>query len=98
VYLYASWQKFVTDETSDTIKNYGLNWSPFPGGSLLLNFSYSETLQTRDNTVNTNTTTNARLNIARGTYINAAYTTSTNTSDKDESKSRIYGATLNMVL
>jgi len=98
VYLYASWQKFVTDETSDTIKNYGLNWSPFPGGSLLLNFSYNETLQTRDNTVNTNTTTNARLNIARGTYINAAYTTSTNTSDKDESKSRLYGATLNMVL
>lgn len=98
VYLFASWQRFISDETSDTIKNYGLNWSPFPGGMLLLNFSYNETLQARDNTVNTTMTTNARLNINRGAYLNAAYTTSTNTSDKQESRSRLYGATLNMIL
>jgi len=98
LYLFASWQKFITDETSDTIKNYGLNWSPLPGGSLQLNFSYNETLQARDNTVNTTMTTNARLNINRGAYLNASYTTSTNTSDKQESRSRLYAATLNMIL
>ena len=98
LYLFASWQKYTTDENTDTIKNYGLNWSPFPGGNLQLNFSYNETLQLRDNTVVKSMSPTARWIITRGANITAAYTSATATSDIRESTSRTVYAALNIVL
>jgi hypothetical protein len=99
LYLFFSWQKYTTDEFSNTIKNYGVTWSPLPGGSIQLSVSYTETLQTRDNSVDKTFTPSARWNINnRGTYLNAVYTSTENTSDISEATSRLYAATLNIAL
>jgi hypothetical protein len=98
LYLYASWQKTTSYAESDTIKNYGLNWSPFPGGNLQLTFAYNEVLLSQDNAVQKTTTPSLRWYITRGAYIVAAYVSSMNDSDKLESTSRSYSATLNVAL
>jgi hypothetical protein len=98
LYLYASWQKNVTYERSETIKNYGLNWSPFPGGNLQLTYAYNETLMSQDNSVDKSSSPALRWYIARGAFIVAAYVSSTNESDKLESTSRSYNASLNVAL
>lgn len=98
LYLYASWQKNVTYERSETINNYGLNWSPFPGGNLQLTYAYNETLMSQDNSVDKSSSPALRWYIARGAFIVAAYVSSTNESDKLESTSRSYNASLNVAL
>jgi hypothetical protein len=35
-----------TDRKPDIVQNYGVNWSPFPDGTLQFNFSYQESVRT----------------------------------------------------
>ena len=98
LYLTGSWQKFVTNDRSNTIKSYGVNWSPLPGGSLQLAVSYVETLQTQDNSIDKSLTPSMRWTINRGSYITAAYTSTTSTSDIRDATSRLYAVTLNIAL
>ncbi len=58
---------------SSTIVNYGLNWSPFPNGTLLFNFSYSEDLNSLNSVKDTTILPTIRWNITRSTYLTVAY-------------------------
>lgn len=50
LYLYGSLNiTSRTDTKTSYLQNYSLNWSPFPGGSLQLNFGYTESLRSEDN-------------------------------------------------
>jgi hypothetical protein len=48
VYLFASIGRVEQDGKQDTLQNYSLNWSPFPYGTLQLQFAYSEDLRSED--------------------------------------------------
>ncbi|MEN8258335.1 MAG: hypothetical protein ABFS09_10790 [Thermodesulfobacteriota bacterium] len=48
VYIVASYGRVEQENRNDTLKNYSLNWSPFPYGTLQLRIDYSEELRTQD--------------------------------------------------
>ncbi|MCK9294761.1 MAG: hypothetical protein M0P70_06720 [Desulfobulbaceae bacterium] len=48
VYIFASIGRVEQDNMTDNLTNYALNWSPFPYGTLQLQFSYSEDLRSED--------------------------------------------------
>jgi len=48
VYIFASIGRVEQDDKTDTLTNYALNWSPFPYGTLQMQFSYSEDLRSED--------------------------------------------------
>ena len=48
VYMVASLGRAEQETRNDTLKNYSLNWSPFPYGTLQLQFDYSEDLSSSD--------------------------------------------------
>jgi hypothetical protein len=50
LYLYGSLNiTSRTDAKTSYLQNYAVNWSPFPGGDLQLNFGYTESLRSEDN-------------------------------------------------
>ena len=50
LYLYGSLLiSSQTGEKTDYLQNYAVNWSPFPGGNLQLNFGYTQSLRSADN-------------------------------------------------
>jgi hypothetical protein len=99
LYLYASRsERSGSDQPRDTLTNYGLNWSPFPGGDLVFNFSYSESRRALDNSIDKQMIPSLRWNITRRTYTVAAYNSTRNTSDFGQSTTRTYSVSLNMTL
>jgi hypothetical protein len=73
LYLTAGISKIVQPTFHDTTKSYGINWSPFPGGALQFNFSYNESLSSRDNTLIKTTQPSMRWTIARWASMDASY-------------------------
>lgn len=49
LFLAASYSVNATNTKTDTLANYGINWSPFPGGALQFHFAYNESLRLEDN-------------------------------------------------
>lgn len=88
VYLSAGWTTLTDSHHTNRLKNYNANWSPFPGGSLLLGVTYSETLQTENNSVVQSLSESARWNINRRTAIQLTYGDSKTTSDLERTKSK----------
>ncbi|MGO9014158.1 MAG: hypothetical protein ACLQF0_04180 [Dissulfurispiraceae bacterium] len=58
---------------SSTIVNYGVNWSPFPNGTLLFNFSYIEDLNSLNSVKDTTILPTVRWNISPNTYLTITY-------------------------
>ncbi len=81
LYLTAGVSRVSQDTLRSTIESYGVNWSPFPGGALQFNFSYSETLNDRDNSISRTTQPSARWTISRRMTMNASYISTENISD-----------------
>jgi len=48
VYIVASYGRVEQENRNDTLKNYSVNWSPFPYGTLQLRLDYSEELRTQN--------------------------------------------------
>lgn len=48
IYLVASYGRVEQENRNDTLKNYSLNWSPFPYGTLQIRLDYSEELRAHD--------------------------------------------------
>ena len=97
--LYLFGQRILTKTTGsrqDRITNYGLNFSPFPGGDLVLNYSYNESLRALDNSVTKTSIPSLRWNITRWAYLLAAYSSIESTSNLGESTTRTYSSSLNM--
>jgi hypothetical protein len=83
-------------QSNDRLVNYGLNWSPFPGGDLIFNFSYTENKRAADNSVDTTVTPSARWNITKRTFFSTAYNSNKNTSIFGQTTTRTYSGALTM--
>jgi len=75
LYLYGDWSiSSQEDQPTFTRTNYGVNWAPFPDGTLHFNISYLETLQSSDQSRNRSLTSGVRWNINPRASIDVAYT------------------------
>jgi len=75
LYLYGDWStSSQTDQPTFTRTNYGVNWAPFPDGTLHFNINYLETLQSSDQSKNRSLTSGVRWNINPRASIDLAYT------------------------
>jgi len=101
LYLFGSWSLRMstgtgTGQGTDRLSNYGLNWSPFPGGDLVFTFSYYETQRYADNSIDKSVIPTLRWNITKRTYALLTYNSTKSTSIFAESTTRTYTASLNM--
>jgi hypothetical protein len=97
LYLAAAWRvSKASGQATDRLTNYQLNWSPFPGGDLVLNFSYYETQRALDNSINKTYIPSLRWNINRKTFATLAYNSTESSSIFGQSTTRIYSTSLNM--
>jgi hypothetical protein len=97
LYLFADWVvSRGSGQAYDRRTNYGLNWSPFPGGDLVFNFSYTESRRALDNSIDKTWIPSLRWNITRRVYAVVAYNSTKNTSIVQQSTTRTYSASLNM--
>jgi hypothetical protein len=97
LYVFASWiTRYSSGSPSDRLKNYGLNWSPFPGGDLVFNFSYNETQRSLDNSIDKIWITSLRWNVTHRTYALLSYNSTKSTSILQQSDTRTVTASLNM--
>jgi hypothetical protein len=97
LYLAASWSvRKGSGQATDRIASYTLNWSPFPGGDLVFNFSYYETQRALDNSTDKSYIPSIRWNINKRTFVTASYNSTTSTSIFGHSTTRLYATSLNM--
>jgi hypothetical protein len=93
LYLTVGISKIVQPSFHDMTKSYGVNWSPFPGGALQFNFSYNESLSSRDNALIKITQPSVRWTIARWAALDASYYVSDSSSTQGRILTR--GTTVN---
>jgi hypothetical protein len=74
LYLFGAWTvESRSEEDTRTTQDYTVSFSPFPDGTLHLNFYYNETLRSEDDARERTVTPNLRWNIARRTTLDLAY-------------------------
>lgn len=62
-----------TGIVTNRLKNYGVNWSPFPDGQLQFGFSYSEAITSVNNEKDSTLIPNLRWNLSPSRYIQITY-------------------------
>jgi hypothetical protein len=67
-----AWQT-STGQESNFLQDYNINWSPFPGGTLVLSFYYNETLNQLNDQKTTLIRPNLRWNVTRSSFLNVSY-------------------------
>jgi hypothetical protein len=73
VHLFGSYRiEESTESANRNILNYSLSWSPFPDGTLHLNFNYNETIRT-DDTKERSIVPNLRWYITPRSYLNLSF-------------------------
>jgi len=85
-----------TDKATKTAQDYGLNWSPFPDGTLQFNFAYNEAL-TSDGGKNRVIGPSLRWNITSRAYLDLSYLILKSESTSGTTDSRTFSTTLRMV-
>lgn len=94
LYLAASMGSTSLAHQTNRTRNYGASWSPFPGGKLQLGISYNEGFITESSTSTKVLTSSIRWLMARRSYAQVAYVTEKDTSDVEQSMTRITTASL----
>ncbi len=74
LYFFAdwAWQK-TSGQNGDFLQNYNINWSPFQGGALQINFFYNQTLRQADNSKTTIIRPYLRWNVTRSSFLTLSY-------------------------
>ncbi len=98
MFINASWTTLDESDHHDRLQNYSFSWSPFPGGNLIFNFAYLETLQMQNNSVEQTIQESVRWNINPRMYTQASYADSKQNSDLQRSLQRTFSAELNITL
>ncbi len=65
VYLVAAVGSLTQENRRDTLKNFAVNWSPFPYGTLRFGFAYNQEFHTEDESVLTTIQPSMRWEISR---------------------------------
>ncbi len=94
VYISASLSKLKQNDKKDTLKNYSIDWSPFPGGALQFTFSYNENLRTEDNSIDKVIRPSVRWNITSRSFLDASYLIVKSESDVQKVDTKIFNVHL----
>jgi hypothetical protein len=99
LYLFGSVQ-FLSEsgQRSKTMQNYGLNWSPFPDGSLLFRFAYNEDRTPQDQILNRTISPGVRYMINGKSFIDISYQDIHGETSSQRTDSRILSAELKIFL
>ena len=99
LYIFTSWEILAQKgQKIQTTQNYGLNWSPFPEGTLQFNFSYNESILSENNQKNRLITPSVRWNITRRSYLDLSYQYIHTSSKLEKSDSNGFSANLKIFL
>lgn len=99
LYLFTSWEILAEKgQKIQTTQNYGLNWSPFPEGTLQFNFSYNESILSESNQKSRLITPSLRWNITSRSYLDLSYQYIHNSSKLEKSDSNGFSANLKIFL
>ncbi|WP_157046174.1 hypothetical protein [Geotalea uraniireducens] len=90
LYLFASLGMVDQDSKTDTLMNYGANWSPFPDGTIQFNFSYNESLRTQDNSKIRLITPSLSWKVTSYSLLDVAYAFTTSDSITQTVDSKIF--------
>jgi hypothetical protein len=79
---------------TNILQNYGINWSPFPDGTLQFNFSFNENLRSVDNAKERIITPSVRWKITNRTFLDLSYQWVKSTSVSQSEDSNVFSASL----
>ncbi|MGE5699018.1 MAG: hypothetical protein ACM31N_03010 [Deltaproteobacteria bacterium] len=102
LYIFGSLQRTrstsLGNSTNTTTWNYSANWSPFPDGTLNLNFNYNETIHTEDNSRERRIIPSLRWNIGgnRGRYVDLSYQYLNNDAPSQKNKNEVVSTNLHL--
>ncbi len=94
IYLFGSWGvvKRSEEETRRT-QRYSATFSPFPGGTLQVNFFYSDEFDSQSNRRSTIVSQSLRWNITRRAYLDLTHSDISDDSDVSKTDSETYNGT-----
>jgi len=99
LYIFTEWEILAAKgQKIQTTQNYGLNWSPFPEGTLQFNFSYNESILSENNQKNRLITPSVRWNITSRSYLDLSYQYIHTSSKLEKSDSNGFSANLKIFL
>jgi hypothetical protein len=99
LYLFGSWEILAEKgQKIQTTQNYGLNWSPFPEGTLQFNFSYNESILSENNQKSRLITPSLRWNITSRSFLDLSYQFIHSSSKLQKSDSNGFSANLKIFL
>jgi len=96
LYLIISLESITDPDKTRNLQNYGINWSPFPDGSLQFTFSYNESL-TSDEGKTRQINPSLRWNISARTHLDLSSQFLKSESESLKSESVISSATFRTV-
>ncbi len=95
VYLFASYSLLATaGSPTNTLQNYGINFSPFPEGTLQFNFAYTQNFNSIDNSKSTLISPSVTWEITSRTFLDVSYLDLKSTAISQSSHSKSYTLTL----
>ncbi len=98
LYMSGSVSRLVIGVTPYTTASFAANFSPFPGGDLILSFNYNESIDTASQARARNFGPYLRWNIVRGTYVETSYSVLATSSPVQDTSSRTFNARLVLLL
>jgi hypothetical protein len=99
LYLFSSWEILAEKgEKVQTTQNYGLNWSPFPEGTLQFNFAYNESILSENKQKSRLITPSLRWNITNRSFLDLSYHYIHSSSKLQKSESNGVSANLKIFL
>ena len=94
LYLFGSIGITELESRTDTLQNYGVNWSPFPDGTLQFNFAYNESLSSENNQKERLITPSLTWKVTRKSILDLAYILIRSDSTLQTNYSKILSASL----
>jgi hypothetical protein len=86
------------DQKTQTIQNYGINWSPFPDGTLQFSFAFNESLNSFDNSKSRVIVPSLRWNITSRILLTVSYLNIRTSSKSLSTDSNGFSANLKIFL
>jgi hypothetical protein len=83
-------------EKLTTTQNYGLNWSPFPGGALQFSFFYNESIRSEDNSKSRIIVPSVRWKITKVSYLDLIFQSIKSESDTSKSDAKVISTNLKL--
>jgi len=94
LYLFTTLTWLTETDRKDTLKNYGVTWSPFPDGALQFSFAYDENLRTQDDAKETLIRPSLRWKLGRSSYLDFSYLVLKSDSVTEEVDTKIFSTNL----